>query len=79
MAIIVLRIMTKTRIMAAVSDLPIAPVKGFIKPIKTRRVSGAAMCATILFSFLTPLLSRSSATPINVGIKAVMDGLSEEK
>ena len=65
--------------MAALSSLPKAAVKGFIKPIDINSVSNTAMCAIILFSFLTPLFSSSKTTPIKVGIKAVADGLSEDQ
>ena len=76
---IVLISINKTRRMAALSSLPKAAVKGFIKPIDINSVSNTAMCAIILFSFLTPLFSSSKTTPMKVGIKAVADGLSEDQ
>ena len=76
---IVLISINKTRRMAALSSLLKAAVKGFIKPIDTNNVSNTAMCAIILFSFLTPLFISIKTTPIKVGIKAVVDGLSEDQ
>ena len=76
---IVLISINKTRRIAALSSLPKAAVKGFIKPIDINRVSNTAMCAIILFSFFTPLFSSNKTIPTKVGIKAVTDGVSEDQ
>ena len=65
--------------MLRLSDLPTAPVNGFISPIRMRKVRTTAKCASILFPFLKPGVIRSRIIPAMTGIRAVTEGVSDEK
>ena len=76
-AIIVVIIIITTLTIDAESLLSIAPVNGFISPIKITNVKMEAMINDIFILFFTPLTNSNNIAPIITGINAVKEGSSE--
>tara|TARA_B110000467_G_C18204656_1_gene413822 strand:- start:321 stop:650 length:330 start_codon:yes stop_codon:yes gene_type:complete len=67
-----------TRIIAIPSSLEKAPLRAIDNPNTANNVKNTAKCAIVLLSFFIPFVHNNSIPPIKVGIKAVIDGVSEE-
>jgi hypothetical protein len=78
-AIIDVSIITETLAIPVLSDLPIAPVNGFMSPRSITNVRITAICARTRFPFLNPGVIITRIIPPKTGIKAVTDGCSELK
>ncbi len=72
-------IISKTRAMAMVSLLDIAPESGFSNATKIMSVSSTAMCAMILLAFLIPGVNSKRMIPATTGIRAVNEGSEDAK
>ncbi|MEM8844480.1 MAG: hypothetical protein AAGB35_05485 [Pseudomonadota bacterium] len=79
MAIAAPPIIIITLMIASVSALEMAPIRGIISAKKTSIVSSTATWLTILFSDLTPGEQASNTIPNTAGISAVNEGESEER
>jgi hypothetical protein len=70
--------MMPTRVIASVSSLEIAPLKGINKAIISKPQSKAAIWLTSLFLDLTPGVQANNNRPTAAGMRAVTDGVSDE-
>lgn len=61
------------------SCLPNDENKGLNRPPNAKIVRTTAMWASTLFSFFRPLVKNIKTIPIKTGIRAVTDGVSDEK
>ena len=68
-----------TLIIPGPSTLPIAPVRGLIRPNKIRNVNTTATWARTRFPFLKPGVIINRIIPVNTGIRAVTEGVREAK
>ncbi len=70
-------IIIRTLVTPRLSDLPIAPVKGFIRPRSIKNVRVTAIWAKTRFPFLNPGVIATRIIPAKTGINAVIDGVTE--
>jgi hypothetical protein len=66
-------------ISATMASRSSAPTNGLISPTNISSVRITAICPITLFPDLMPLFMNSNNIPAITGIKAVKDGLSDEK
>ena len=71
-------IITETRIIPGAYDLPMAPVRGFMRPRSIRKVSPTAIWARTRFPFRKPGVMTRRMIPAMTGIRAVTEGVAEE-
>lgn len=72
-------IITNTLTIPGILALTIAPVNGLIRPKRIRNVNTTAICADTLLPFLKPGVIIKRIVPVNTGISAVNEGVSDVK
>jgi hypothetical protein len=72
-------IITNTLAIPRLSDLPMAPISGFRRPRSIRSVRTTAIWARTWFPFLYPGVIPIRIIPAITGMRAVTEGVSDEK